>query len=98
MYMCLNVNLLIFLHFTQIPKDFINIHENETKITYLYYSMALATIDSIFRTLGLLVTKIQVYLNVYLLHLFHFFSQFHKFSLIYMELKINFFLYHTLKG
>ena len=48
MHMCLNVYLLIFLHFTPIPKDFINIHENETQITYLlqngWYNIALATI------------------------------------------------------
>ena len=38
----------MFLHFTPIPKDFINIHENETQITYLlqygWYNIALAII------------------------------------------------------
>ena len=51
--MCLNVYLLIFLHFTPIPKDFINIHENETQITYLLqYNIALATIWFHFQHIG----------------------------------------------
>ena len=82
MFKCISPNF--FLHFNPISKDFLNIHENKTQITYLLqyglYNIALfQPVDSIFSTLELLVAKIQVYLKVYLYNLFHFFSQFHKF-------------------